>query len=107
MNILLLILKLFPMLIDAIQTIETSAPVAKVGPAKAALLQSVVASAYTAGKVDPKLISQDQLLALLQTIAAEIVSFYNLIGIFKTTPVVVSTAPAVPPVATVSGTPAA
>jgi hypothetical protein len=106
MNILLLILKLFPMLIDAIQAIEASAPVAKVGPAKAALLTSVVASAYSSGKVDPKLISQNQLLELLQMIAAEIVSFYNLIGIFKTTPVVVSTVPSIPPVATVSGTPA-
>jgi hypothetical protein len=99
MNILLFILKLFPMLIEDIQMIETSAPVAKVGPAKAALLKSAVASAYAAGKVDPKLISQNELLELIQAIADEIVSFYNLIGIFKTSSPVVSMAPPVPVVA--------
>jgi hypothetical protein len=86
MNILLLILKLFPLLIEAIQTIETSAPVAKVGPAKAALLSNVVSAAYKAGGVNPKVISQDQLLSLLQAIMVEIVGFYNLIGVFKTSP---------------------
>jgi hypothetical protein len=86
MDILLLIFKLFPMLIESIETIETSAPVANVGPEKAALLTNVVATTYKAAKVDPKVISQDQLLSLLQAITEEVVAFYNLIGIFKTSP---------------------
>ena len=85
MQILLIIMQLFPLLLQAIQTIETTAATPKVGAAKLQLLTEVIHTASGSGQFDAKMISQVQLLSIIQTIAAAIVAFYNLIGAFKTT----------------------
>ena len=83
MDTLLLILKLFPLLLAAIQTIEASAPVPGAGAAKLQLLTTTVKSGFTAADFGTSMISQDQFLLWLQTITATIVTFYNILGIFK------------------------
>jgi hypothetical protein len=85
MNTLLLILQLLPYLLEAIQAIETAAPVPDAGAAKFQLLKTSVQSGVTAGDLATAKISEDQFLLWLQTITATIVTFYNILGIFKTT----------------------
>ena len=88
MQILLLIMQLFPLMLEAIQKIEATAAIAKVGPAKLQLVRQVTAAAYgtTPQQFGSKLISQDQLLSIIEAITMSIVAFYNLVGIFKTSP---------------------
>jgi hypothetical protein len=94
LNTILIILQLLPALLQAIVAIESTAPVPKVGPAKASLLAKVISTVPTEGTFGKHVISQDQLLSIIQAITISIVSFYNLVGIFKTT-----SAPTVAPVA--------
>jgi hypothetical protein len=86
MENILLILKLFPLLIEAIQAIEASAPVPAVGAAKLDLLTGAVREGYKSAHFSTNMISQDQLIAWLQAITASIVTFYNIVGIFKKSP---------------------
>ena len=83
MSILLLILKLFPILMAVMQTVETTAPLPRIGASKLSLVKSVVVSAFQAEVTDKSTISQDQLLTLIEAVTAQIVAFYNLVGIFK------------------------
>ena len=85
MNTFLLIMQLFPLILAAIQQIEATAQVPKVGPAKLTLLTKTVSAAYHASTFEPAVISQDSLIALIESITADVVAFYNLVGIFKTT----------------------
>jgi hypothetical protein len=98
MNNLLLILQLFPFLLEAIKAIEAAAPVPDIGAAKFQLLKTTVQSGVTAGGLATAKISEDQFLLWLQAITATIVTFYNILGIFKTT------VPAAPPVQTTPAT---
>jgi predicted TIM-barrel enzyme len=81
MNTLLLILKLFPVVLAAVQSIEAAAPVAKTGPQKLDLLMGI-ASAALATNPDPSL-SQDKAASLIKTVVDRAVGFLNLVGIFK------------------------
>ncbi len=83
MNVLLLILQLFPMIVATIQQIEATAPVPKAGAAKLSLVTKTVSAAYQAGTFDTAMISQSNLMALIESITTDIVAFYNLVGIFK------------------------
>ncbi len=83
MNILLFILQLFPLLLSTIQQIESVVQVAKAGPAKLQLLTGVLQTAYKADSVKPLPLAADQLIPIVQTIATDIVSFYNATGVFK------------------------
>jgi hypothetical protein len=85
MDNLILLLKLFPLLLQAILAIEAAAPIAGAGAAKLELLTSTVRSGFTAADFGTNMISQNQFLAWLQAITASIVTFYNILGIFKTT----------------------
>jgi hypothetical protein len=85
MGNLLLFLKLFPLLLAAIQAIEASAQVPKTGPAKLELLVATVRSGIKAADFAPNALSETQFLSWLQTITATIVTFYNVLGIFKKT----------------------
>ena len=88
MQILLMIMQLFPLLLQAIQTIETTAATSKVGPAKLQLVKEVISHAAATEQFGTKIITPDQLLSIIEAITASIVAFYNLIGVFKTsTPV--------------------
>jgi hypothetical protein len=86
MQAFLLILQMFPTLLEAIVAIETTAATPKVGPAKLQLIKQVVSSASATEQFGSKMISQDQLLSMIEAITASIVVFYNLIGVFKTSP---------------------
>jgi hypothetical protein len=95
MNTLLLILQLFPLLLEAIKAIETAAPVADVGAAKFQLLTKTVQSGVSSADLATAKITQDQFLLWLQTITATIVTFYNILGIFqKSSPATPVPAPA-------------
>ncbi len=85
MSVFLLILKLFPLIAATIQEIEMTAPVPKAGPAKLDLLTKTVSAAYQADATSKNYISEATLLAIIESIAADTVAFYNLVGIFKTT----------------------
>lgn len=85
MSIFLLILKLFPLIAATIQEIEATAPVPKTGPAKLQLLTKTVSAAYKADATSKNFISENTLLSIIDSIAADTVAFYNLVGIFKTT----------------------
>jgi len=75
---------MFPTLLEAIVAIEATAATPKVGPAKLQLVKQVVSSASGNRQFSSKMITQDQLLSIIEGITASIVAFYNLIGVFKT-----------------------
>jgi hypothetical protein len=83
MNTLLLILQLFPLLLESIKAIEIAAPVPNAGAAKLQLLTTTVRSGISPADLATARLSQDQVLTWLQMITATIVTFYTLVGIFK------------------------
>ena len=86
MNTLIQTLKLFPLLFQAVQSVENSAPAAQ--PVPGAVAHAVAASLQSE-LVDSRIITQDQLLSIIQAITVSIVSIFNIWNIFKT--------PAAPP----------
>lgn len=82
MSVLILILKLYPLIMATIQEIETTAQVAKTGPAKLQLLTGVVQAALQADPV-PALLAPEKLLAVIGAITSQTVAFYNLVGVFR------------------------
>ncbi len=84
MQIFLLILQMFPTLLEAVMAIETTAATPKVGAAKLQLIKQVASAATGTQQFSSKVVTQDQLLSIIEAITASIVAFYNLIGVFKT-----------------------
>ncbi len=85
MNVLLFILQLFPVLLSTIQQIEAAVQVAKAGPAKLQLLTGVVKTAMKVEVAKPVPVSQDQLVPIVNSLATDIVTFFNATGVFKKT----------------------
>jgi hypothetical protein len=76
-----LTVKLLPIIIAAVKSIEEAAPVADQGPSKAEFLKSMIHGAYEAGGDDlPPL---PTVIALVDKLTGGIVTLFKQAGIFK------------------------
>lgn len=83
MTILFAILKLFPVILAAIQAAEAAIPMPTAGKAKLDLILGMVSDVYGANATLQKEMPSDPLVALITATIGRVVSVFNALGIFK------------------------
>ncbi|MBZ5618940.1 MAG: hypothetical protein LAQ69_09485 [Acidobacteriia bacterium] len=83
MNILLIILKLFPLLLSAIKAVEEAIPLPGQGKQKLDLVLGVIKSAYDAGTDLSASFSWEKLLTVVVPMINQIVALHNALGLFQ------------------------
>ena len=83
MNTLLIILKIFPLVLAAVQAVEEAIPLPGQGNKKLELVLDVLKSAYDGSKDLAKQFSWDKLIALVVPMIAKIVDLHNALGLFQ------------------------
>lgn len=84
MNPLLIILQIFPLVIEAVQAVEAAIPLPSQGKQKLDLMLDVVKSGFDASAGLAKQFSWDGLVAVVVPMIAKIVALNNALGLFKT-----------------------
>ena len=92
LTIISLINQLFPLVIDAVKTVEAAMPAQSTGATKLALVQTILETGYTAEQAGT--VSFEKLWPTLENVVSLVVTEFNTLGIF--TAPVVTPAPAVP-----------
>ena len=83
MNILLIILKIFPLVLAAVQAIEQAIPLPGQGNKKLQLVLDVLKSAYDGSTELTKQFSWDKLVAVVVPMINQIVVLHNALGLFQ------------------------
>jgi len=83
MNKLTIILKLFPIILNAVQAVEAAIPLPGQGQKKLDLVLDVVKQAYDASAELTTSFSWDKLAAVVVSMVASIVKMLNALGIFQ------------------------
>ena len=83
MNTLLIILKLFPLILAAIQAVEKAIPLPGQGNKKLELILEVLKSAYDGSTDLAKQFSFERLVAIAVPMIAKIVDLHNALGLFQ------------------------
>ena len=87
MNTLLIILRIFPLVLAAVQAVEQAIPLPGQGKKKLDLVLDVLKSAYDAGTDLTASFSWEKLLTVVVPMIAKIVDLHNELGLFaKPTP---------------------
>ena len=83
MNTLLIILKIFPLILAAVQAVEQAIPLPGQGNKKLDLVLDVLKSAYDGSTDLAKQFSWDKLVAVVVPMIARIVDLHNALGLFQ------------------------
>ena len=83
MNSLLIILKLFPLILAAVQAVEQAIPLPGQGNKRLELVLDVLKSAYDGSRDLAKQFSWDKLVAVVVPMIAKIVDLHNALGLFQ------------------------
>ena len=83
MNTLLIILRIFPLVLAAVQAVEQAIPLPGQGKKKLDLVLDVLKSAYDAGTDLSASFSWEKLLTVVVPMIARIVALYNALGLFQ------------------------
>ncbi len=83
MNTLLIILKIFPLVLAAVQAVEQAIPLPGQGNKKLELVLDVLKSAYDGSADLAKQFSWDKLVAVVVPMIAKIVDLNNALGLFQ------------------------
>ena len=83
MNTLLIILKIFPLILAAVQAVEQAIPLPGQGNKKLELVLDVLKSAYDGSTDLAKQFSWDNLVAVVVPMIAKIVDLHYAIGLFQ------------------------
>jgi hypothetical protein len=83
MATLLAILKLFPVILAAVQALEGAIPLPTAGKAKLDLVLGMVSDVYSADQSIQKQLPSDPLVALITATINRLVSTLNQLGIFQ------------------------
>ena len=83
MNTLLIILKIFPLVLAAVQAVEQAIPLPGQGNKKLELVLDVLKSAYDGSADLTKQFSWDKLVAVVVPMIAKIVDLNNALGLFQ------------------------
>ncbi len=83
MNTLLIILKIFPLVLAAVQAVEQAIPLPGQGNKKMELVLDVLKSAYDASADLAKQFSWDKLVAVVVPMIEKIVALHNALGLFQ------------------------
>ena len=84
MNTLLIILRIFPLVLAAVQAVEQAIPLPGQGKKKLDLVLDVVKSGFDASADLTKQFSWQKLLTVVVPMIAKIVALHNAMGLFKT-----------------------
>jgi hypothetical protein len=82
-NTLLLILKIFPLVLAAVQAVEQAIPLPGQGQKKLELVLDVLKSAYDGSTDLVKQFSWDRLVAVVVPMIEKIVALHNALGLFQ------------------------
>ena len=83
MNTLLIILRIFPLVLAAVQAVEQAIPLPGQGKKKLDLVLDVLKSAYDAGTDLSASFSWEKLLTVVVPMIARIVDLHNALGLFQ------------------------
>ena len=83
MNTLLIILKIFPLVLAAVQAVEQAIPLPGQGNKKLELVLDVVKSGFDASTDLAKQFSYEKLLTVVVPMIARIVDVHNALGLFE------------------------
>jgi hypothetical protein len=83
MNTLLTILKIFPLVLTAVQAVEQAVPLPGQGNKKLELVLDVLKFAYDASADLAKQFSWDKLVAVVVPMIGKIVDLHNALGLFQ------------------------
>ena len=83
MNTLLIILKIFPLVLAAVQAVEQAIPLPGQGNKKLELVLDVIKSAYDGSADLAAQFSWDKLVAVVVPMINQIVSLHNALGLFQ------------------------
>jgi hypothetical protein len=83
MNILLIILKIFPLLLAATKAVEEAIPLPGQGKKKLDLILDVIKSAYDASAELTSAFTWEKLLTLVVPMINQIVALQNALGLFQ------------------------
>jgi len=83
MNTLLIILKLFPLILAAVQAVEQAIPLPGQGNKKLELVRDVLKSAYDWSADLASQFSWDKLVEVVVPMIARIVDLHNALGLFQ------------------------
>jgi hypothetical protein len=83
MNTLLIILRIFPLVLAAVQAVEQAIPLPGQGKKKLDLVLDVLKSAYDAGTDLSASFSSEKLLTVVVPMIAKIVDLHNALGLFQ------------------------
>jgi hypothetical protein len=83
MNTLLIILKIFPLVLEAIRAVESAIPLPGQGKKKLDLVLDVIKSAYDASTELSAGFSWQKLVALVVPMINQIVALHNALGLFQ------------------------
>jgi hypothetical protein len=83
MNILLIILQIFPLVLAAVQAVEQAIPLPGQGNKKLELVLDVVKSGFDASADLAKQFSWQKLLTVVVPMIARIVDLHNALGLFQ------------------------
>lgn len=86
MNTLLMLLRIFPLILGAVTSVEAALPLPGAGKLKLDLVLAVVKEAFDGAADLQKAFSWDKLVALVTSMVATIVTLHNALGAFNTTP---------------------
>ena len=81
-NTLLLILKIFPLVLDAVKAVEQAIPMAGQGKKKLDLVLDVIKSGFDASPDLASGISWDKLVTMVVPMISQIVALHNSLGLF-------------------------
>lgn len=82
MNTLLIILKIFPLVLAAVQAVEQAIPLPGQGNRKLELVLDVLKAAYNGSADLAKQFSWDKLVAIVVPMVGKIVDLHNELGLF-------------------------
>ena len=83
MNTLLIILRIFPLVLAAVQAVEQAIPLPGQGNKKLELVLDVVKSGFDASADLARQFSWEKLLSVVVPMIARIVALYNALGLFQ------------------------
>lgn len=85
MSSLILILKLLPVILGAVQAVEMAIPVQSAGKAKLDLVLGAVSDVYASSQQIGQELPASQMTALITQTIARVVATFNALGMFKKT----------------------
>jgi hypothetical protein len=86
MATLLAVLKLFPVILAAVQSLEGAIPLPTAGKAKLDLVLGMISDVYSADQSIQKQLPSDPLVALITATINRLVNTFNQLGIFQKKP---------------------